>query len=175
MYLAVADVYSAMRQVDLEIRDRKYPVTVRSCRGVGMPERNPDAGEQLAHAEGLGEVVVGACIQRGDLVSFREAGGQHHHRDGGPLAQPPDDLDAVDVGQPEVEDHQVRLTIRGCRQSRDPALGLVHLESVRGQPGAQEAPDLRIVLDDHYDGVAGTHETTDPRGSSAVSPASGMN
>jgi hypothetical protein len=62
---------------------------------------------QFLHAERLGHVVVGAGIERGDFLAFVGAHGQHDHRHLRPLAQARQHLMAVEVGQAEVEDHQV--------------------------------------------------------------------
>ena len=68
--------------------------------------RHEDAG-----AEGLDDVVVRADLEAGDDVGFLALGGHHHHRHlarFGPLLDAAADFDAADVGQHEVEDHQVR-------------------------------------------------------------------
>ena len=43
-------------------------------RSTDAAERGPEPGEQLVHAERLGDVVVGAGIERGDLVLFARRG-----------------------------------------------------------------------------------------------------
>ena len=67
----------------------------------------PDAGQEFVDAERFGDVVVGAGVERVDLVAAVRPAGQHDDRDGCPGAQLADDLDAVDVGQAEVEHDQV--------------------------------------------------------------------
>ena len=42
-------------------------------------QKRADAGDQLAHAEGLGEVVVAADLQAHDLVQLGVAGGKEQH------------------------------------------------------------------------------------------------
>ena len=59
--------------------------------------------------KGLAEVVVGAGVERRDLVALLAARREHDDRHRGPLAQPPHHLEAVHVGQAEVEDHDVGL------------------------------------------------------------------
>ena len=56
--------------------------------GTGMPKRDADAGQQFLDAERLGEVVVCALVQRGDLVGLAFAHRQHDDRNLRPLAQP---------------------------------------------------------------------------------------
>jgi hypothetical protein len=88
-----------------------------------MAERDAHAGEQLAHAEGLGQVVVGASVEGRDLVVLGAPRRQHDDRDLRPPAQATDQVDAVAVGQAEVEEHQVRGVlgdrVRGLGESRD--------------------------------------------------------
>ena len=94
-----------------------------------------------------------------------------HDQDDGPavaLLDPPQHLQAVDVGQPDVEEHQVR---RGFAEGPHPGLaGLGHgdLEALLGQLGGQGLADERVVLDDqdgsHFASSAGMRITNaEPR------------
>jgi hypothetical protein len=56
---------------------------------VAPPDRGPQPGEQLAHAERLGHVVVGAGVEGRDLVGLGIAHRQHDDRHLGPAAQAP--------------------------------------------------------------------------------------
>ena len=70
-----------------------------------------DARVQLARAERLGQVVVGAGFQAGELVALVGARGQHDDRHvlRAPVgAQPARELDAAHAGQHPVEHDQVR-------------------------------------------------------------------
>ena len=105
----------------------------RRCR---PPRRVSGAqpGQQLVHAERLGDVVVGAGVERVDLVglSVRPESTRIGHV--GPAAQPGDDLDAVDVGQAEVEDHERRAGAAAASRSASRAVGRgAHVVA----PGAQ--------------------------------------
>src|SRR6185295_3428864 len=75
--------------------------------GLGAAGDGADAGEQFVDAERFGDVVVGAGVERGDLVGAAGAAGQHDDGDGGPAAEAADDLGALHVGQAEVEDDEV--------------------------------------------------------------------
>ena len=68
----------------------------------------PDAGGQLAQAERLGDVVVGAELEADDLVELRVLGGEHDdgHARLGP--DDPADLDPGELGEHEVEQDEVR-------------------------------------------------------------------
>lgn len=69
----------------------------------------PDAGDELAHAVGLRDIVVSAHLQADDDVDLRRLGRHHddrHLRVGPDL---PADLDARNRRQHDVEQHQVRM------------------------------------------------------------------
>ncbi len=57
--------------------------------------------------ERLGDVVVGAELEALDLVDRAVAGGEHHDRHVGELADPLEHPVAVQVGQADVQQHQV--------------------------------------------------------------------
>jgi hypothetical protein len=76
--------------------------------GEAMPQRYPQPGVELARAERLGHVVVGAVVQRLDLAVLRAVRRQHDDRRVAPAADAVADLEPVKVGQAEVEDDQVR-------------------------------------------------------------------
>ena len=68
----------------------------------------PHPGEQLLDPERLGDVVVGAGVEGGDLLDLLGAPGEHDDRRGRPAAQPGDHLGALHVGEAEVEDRPGR-------------------------------------------------------------------
>ena len=79
-----------------------------------VPERDPEAGLQFLHPEGLGDVVVGATVESEHLALLAVESGKDDHRHVRPLPQPPADLDAVDVGETEVEHDELRRRLRGA-------------------------------------------------------------
>src|SRR2546425_10815484 len=118
-----------------------------------MAERDADPREELVRAEGLAHVVVGADIEGGHLVALLTARRQHDDRDRGPLAQPADHVDAVDVRQPEVDDDDVRLARADLHQAVRAGRRLEQPIPLARQRGPKEAPDLGLVLDEDDDGV----------------------
>ncbi len=72
-----------------------------------MAERDADAGQQFAHAERLGQVVVGAGVERGDLVFLLPASREHDHRRRQPFAQGSQHVQAVLVRQAQIEDDEI--------------------------------------------------------------------
>ena len=138
----------AAAQVDAQIAVVEYG---RAFAVGALPEQHAQTRRQLLHAEGFGHVIVGAGIERRDLLAFLRTHRQHHHRYGRPGAQFAQNLHAVHavhVGQAEVEDDQVRIVVGGDRQTLAALAGLVHLVALRAQTDLQHAPDLRFVVDD---------------------------
>jgi hypothetical protein len=99
-----------------------------------------DARDQLDRREGLGDVVVGARLEAEDLVGLLPARGDHDDRHVLALAEGAADLDAVEAGQVEIEQHQVVLPLP-CRLDGLGAAGHVGaqqaaaLEEGQGEPG----------------------------------------
>ena len=69
--------------------------------------------EQLSGAERLRHVVVGARIERRDLLRLERARRQHDDRHRRPRAHAADHVEAVAVGETEIDDQQVRLVRAG--------------------------------------------------------------
>ena len=82
---------------------------LRRC---GPAQRGPEPGEELVHPERLGDVVVGAGVERGDLVLLASRADSTTIGTVAPAAQAADHLDAVDAGQPEVEHDHVGMVAR---------------------------------------------------------------
>ena len=92
------------------------PADPRRWGGVGGGDAaggGADAGEQFVDVERFGDVVVGAGVEGVDLVVAVGPAGEHDDGYRGPGAQGPDDVDAVDVGQSEVEDDEVGPVVGG--------------------------------------------------------------
>ena len=113
------------------------------------------AADELGDAEGLGDVVVGAGLEADDLVELGVLRGEHQHVGVAELAHPAADLDAVDVGQAEVEDDQVEGIEGGRANSGLPVLGLSDIEALLHEQGADEHPVLGCVVDDEGAGCGG--------------------
>ena len=90
--------------VELQVGERELP----RLRVAAMPaQHDPYPSHQLLDAERLGDVVVAADRQPVDLVLGRVLGGEEDDRHlvaGAVHAF--EDLDAVDVGQHHVQDHE---------------------------------------------------------------------
>src|SRR5687768_887251 len=116
-----------------------------------MAQSGAHAREQLADAEWLGDVVVGAGVERLDLRALLDARREHHDRHRRPLADAADHLDAVEVRQAEVDDREVGLVHAGVERAAPPVGRLHDAVALGAERRAQEAPDMRLVLD-HQNG-----------------------
>jgi hypothetical protein len=116
--------------------------------GDGPAQRGAYPGQQLVHAERLGDVVVGAGVEGVHLGLLGVPGRQHDDRGRRPAAQALDHGHAVHVGQPEIEDHQVGRGTTGRGQPRRTVGGDGHLVPSGGEGDAQGPQQLPVVVDD---------------------------
>ncbi len=120
----------------------------RSSARLPAPDERPHARLQLRQVERLGEVVVRADVESLDAVFERVARGEHHHRDARTApAQAPQDLEPVELGQAEIENHEV-VVLRGQHVVRLVAVPrAVHRVVGRAQRARQAIGQDRIVFD----------------------------
>src|SRR5438552_803767 len=71
--------------------------------GMTPAHRRPQPGEQLVHPEGLGDVVVGAGVERLYFGELGVAGRQHDDGHARPGPEGAEDVDATHARQAEVE------------------------------------------------------------------------
>src|ERR1700761_5677301 len=117
-------------------------------RGRVVPaQRRPQPGQQLGHGERLGHVVVGPHVEGADLVARAGPAGEHDDRGLGPAPQLDDDLGAVDVRQPQVEDHRVRGAL-GRAGQRLPSTARGDRVVLAGPQVDEQGPEqARLILD----------------------------
>ena len=116
-------------------------VAAHACDGVGhrglragAAQQGAHARQQLARAEGLGQVVVGAELQPHHAVGLFGAAGEHQDRQRRVLSRRrARDLHAVLAGQLEVEHEQVDGVARQGRVELAPAGQRRHAQVVLGQ------------------------------------------
>ena len=146
--LAVADHHLAAAGVDQQVAVPDLVTFVAPAVERRAAEDALHARDELAGVEGLRQVVVGADLEPDDLVDILVAGGQHQDRHVRSLAHAAADLDAVHVGQVEIEDDQ-RRHLGGDRVQRRAARS-DRLHDVAGvlQIERDERGDRRLVLDD---------------------------
>ena len=113
------------------------------------PEQRAHARQQLGELERLGEVVVGAAVEAGDLVGHAGARRQQQDRHlPAARAQLAQDGEPVAPRQHDVEDEQVVLALERAGESRLAVVRDVDLVVLGLQPALDEARHLLLVLDD---------------------------
>jgi hypothetical protein len=94
-------------------------------------------GDELAGLEGLDEVVVGAQLEAQHPVGEAVAAGEDEGRAGVLLLQQAQHLQAVHVGQAEVEDGQLGLHLAGAGEQGPAGAEGFAAEAVFGEGGDQ--------------------------------------
>ncbi len=119
--------------------------------GRGTPAHRVDAGQQLTGVVRLDDIVVRAEVEAVDAGAHIGARGDHDDGDGAELADPAAHLEAVLVGQPEIEQHH-RERFRMVGQQgleRFLAVACVHDgQAVLGEHRGQGRGDMIVVLDE---------------------------
>ena len=144
--VATRDGHPVADRVELEVAGDD-PL-VGEGRGLDAAEHGADPGDELARAERLDHVVVGAELEAGDPVDLVAAGREDQDRDARVAADRADDVEAVDARQAEVEDERVGPPGPGEREGRGSVGGADDREPRVLEVVADEARDLRLVLDD---------------------------
>ncbi len=108
------------------------------------------AGGELAEAERLREVVVGADREPGDLVGLLGLGGEHQDRRPGHALDLLADLEPVHPRQHQVQDHEVG-TMLGVEPDRPGSVARDEdREPLALEPGAHGLGDGFLVVDDEH-------------------------
>jgi hypothetical protein len=138
--------------------------------GLSPAQHRPHAADELAWAEGLGDVVVGSELQASNAVILLALGRKHNHRDARDLADQAQRLEAVEVRHHHVEQDQIgqavaQLLQRSCAGGR-----FEDLKTVVFEVEPDEVDDARLVVDNQdaaFPGLCVGHVTREP-GRSAI-------
>ena len=124
--------------------DRRLLVLVRA-----QPAQHGfDPRVQLGRPERLDDVVVGAVPEGRDHVRLVVPRGRDDHRDIADGAQHPQDLGAVHVRQPQIQDDEIGAVGDGGVESRHAGRRGGDGVATVAQRAHQRTAQLRIVLDD---------------------------
>ncbi len=127
-----------------------HPSRVGVRSGLDPAQEGPDAGRELLGHEGLGDVVVGPGLEARDDVVAVGAGGDHDDRHPAVVPDPAAHREAVEAGQVEVEEHDVRVVAVHGLESLLAVRGLGDVVPLVLQREAQGPPDPGIVLDEQH-------------------------
>ena len=115
--------------------------------GAAAAQDGADAREQLARAEGLGEIVVGAELEAHHAVGLLDAAGEHDDRDRRLVAQAARERHAVLGLEPEVEHDKVH-DLLGDYFAHRAAVGYGrNAQLVLPEIIGDQLPDGRVVVD----------------------------
>ena len=96
------------------------------------PEHGPHARQELGHAEGLGDVVLGAELEAHHLVHLRAARGEHRDRHFVALAaQCAEHLEAVQPREHHVEDDEIDRRVARLGEPFFAVVGEEHVDNPR--------------------------------------------
>ena len=111
-----------------------------------MAQGSPDAREKLGGADRLGQIIIRAEVERTYLFLFLRAGGEDDDRDAGPGADLADDLYAVHVWKPQVEENQIRALGRDDRKCFFSRVCGGNAVILCGQGGGDEVADVFFIF-----------------------------
>ena len=120
--------------------------------GVHSSQRRANARQQFLSTKGLGDVVIGARIQRSHLVAFGTASRQDEDWNAGRLSHLTAHINAVHVRQTEVEHDQIRLVAFDGIQTRSPGHRRRDLVPARTEQGSHGAQDVGLIVHDEDTG-----------------------
>jgi hypothetical protein len=142
----------AQQPAAVEVEYERAQLNAGRGRGVGRPRRAPQhrvhARHQLARAEWLRHVVVGADPQPDEHVGLGVARGEEQDGDGPVGLHAAHDLDAVEARQHPVDDHQVRRQAPAQLDALGSRAGDLDAEALGPQPCRDRPRDGRLVFDD---------------------------
>src|SRR5262249_4880822 len=116
-------------------------------RRLASTEDCANARNELARRERLREVVVRAELEADHSIGFLVARGQDEDRHVAEVAQPSTELEAVDVGQPEVEHDEAGPTTVDCFEALRPRAFTNDLEAGLLEIRTDERADRFVVFD----------------------------
>ena len=119
--------------------------------GQVAPVQGMEAGNEFVKVEGFDEVVVSPLVESGHTVLRLVAGRQDQHRWQRPLAAgSAQHIQAVDVGQTQVEHHHAVRRVGQCGQCLTAGLYPVHRHARGAQPCHHPFADGHIVFNQQH-------------------------
>lgn len=134
----------ALVDVDLEAADDELPGVTRP------PEHRLQPRFEVLAREGFDEVVVRAGVEQADDLGLVVAGRRDDHRGVRDASDHPQRVTAVEVGEPQVEHHDVVAGCGDLAQSLDRERYTVHDVALAGEGTRDRRPHHRVVLDQQY-------------------------
>ncbi len=128
--------------------DERPVVSRAAIRAVDASQDGLDPGDELAGAERLGQIVVGAELEPEKLVELVVACRQHHDRQGRIAPDFAGHVEPVELRQPEIEDDEVRPLPADSFEGSSPRRSRDHREAGMLEVVAGKRRDLWFIIDD---------------------------
>jgi len=141
VHFVALDGHAMGSQVDPHRTGYELVGCLGSCTAASCDRANPR--DELAKAEWLHEVVVRSELETDDTVDLLTEGGNDDDRNVGARTKLPANGEAVDIGQPEIEQHEIRRV--GGKRSRTRARPH-HVEPFAPQPFRERVSDRVVVF-----------------------------
>jgi hypothetical protein len=151
------DRRGARRRVERDDADGQHAGAGRRGDGARAPQHGADARHQLAGAERLDDVVVGAELEAGHAVDLVATGGQHDHGGVAGGAQLAQGVEARAVRQHDVQQHEVGTLVGGDPQPVGDRAGDHGAKALVSQRLGQRGGDGLLVLDHEDDALLDVH------------------
>src|SRR5471030_1850493 len=139
---------------------------------IATPQMRANPRHQFRYAKRLGQIVVGARIQRRDLLLFLRTRRQHDHRQFGPASQFADHIETVGIRQTKIDNDEVRLARGRLHQPLLARFRLVHGNALGLERRAHKAANLLFVLDQHNSEVRFAHGVLESDGGKSTKSCS---
>ena len=111
-------------------------------------EHRSDPGLQLTGAEWLDQIVVGTRIEGPDDLVLHTTGGGHDHRHRADRTDHLEQLEPIEIGKPEVEDHQVGCTLYRRFEALHGGCCRDHVVAMAGEHPSHQIAYLQVVFDE---------------------------
>ena len=148
IHLDALDAQLVIGQVDDKVVVADL-LDVLLCAAAASAQDSLDARNDLLGLKRLRHVIVRAELQTEHLVERLALGREHDDRLFGRLADLAADLPAVEAGQHDIQQHQIRLLFMEALQRGLAVVENDGLISVLFQIQPQQLADIGIVVDDH--------------------------
>ena len=133
--------------IDLHISDSNG-LGFGGHRTLGTPNQGVHASDQLAHAERLAQVVVGADTEPDEHVRLVGLGRQHQHRYRAGRLDTAAHFESVEPGQHQIEHHHVGIDPGARVDGRRAIGGSDDLVPLAAQPSGDGLGNRGLVVDD---------------------------
>lgn len=119
-----------------------------------MLQKRAHPSPQLSDHERLGQVVGGSKIEPGDDVLLRNSGSEHEDRalraQLARGAEFPKNLESAEAGHHDIKEDKVGVELAVQREPLVAIGGEVHVVVLDGERVANQAPQVRVVIDHEY-------------------------